>query len=77
MPSFLKSGNPMNSILHKLVFDLLAQTGPEQWRQIAETTGLKFSWIRAIAEDRIPQPSAVRLEALYKGLTGKQVEFKR
>jgi len=67
----------MNSILHKLVFDLLAETGPDHWRKITEETGLKFSWIRAIAEDRIPNPSAVRLEALYKGLTGKQIEFKR
>jgi hypothetical protein len=67
----------MNSVLHQLVFDLLEQTSPEQWRAIAQKTGLKFSWIRAIAENRIPHPSASRLETLYEGLTGKAIELKR
>lgn len=67
----------MQSQLHILVASLVKDTSPEDWRRIALATGLKFSWIKSFAEKRIPAPSAVRLELLYEGLTGKPVKFKK
>lgn len=65
----------MCSELHSLVASLAKDTTPEDWRKIANETGLKFSWIKAFVEQRIPNPSAIRLELLHKGITGKSIEF--
>lgn len=65
----------MTSKLHAIVYELVEQTNAEQWRGYANTTGLSFSWIRAFAENRIPNPSASRLEQLYKAITGKDIGF--
>jgi hypothetical protein len=65
----------MTSRLHAIVFELVDQTNAEQWRQYANTAGLSFSWIRAFAENRIPNPSASRLEKLYEAIKGKPVDI--
>lgn len=66
----------MTSKLHTIVFDLIEGTSRDQWRSFAEKDGLTLSWIKAFAADRIPSPSAEKLEALYEAITGKEIEYK-
>jgi hypothetical protein len=47
----------------------------ENFAELAESTGLSLSWIRHFADNRIPNPSASRLETLYKGITGHSVKI--
>jgi len=58
------------------VFDLVEQTVPSQWEEFAKHPQLTKSWIKAFAQDRIPNPSASKLEALHEAITGKPVEYK-
>ena len=66
----------MTSRLHSIVFELVEQTNSEQWRKFADHPNLTFSWIKAFADNRIPNPSASKLEALHEAITGKPVEYK-
>jgi hypothetical protein len=63
----------MTSVLHDKVAIALRRVDPDEYRAIAERTGLSLSWIRAFAANRIPNPSASRLETLYKGITGHAI----
>jgi hypothetical protein len=65
----------MQSELHKLAFTLAKEATPDEWRKAELATGVKFAWTRAFVEGRIPNPSAVRLEKLIAGLTGKSVSI--
>ena len=65
----------MTSRLHEMVADAIAGTNADDWRRIAAATDLSFSWIKAFAAGRIPNPSASRLETLYEALKGKPIKI--
>lgn len=65
----------MTSVLHDKVAVAMNAVDPDDYRNLAERSGLTLSWIRAFAANRIPNPSASRLESLYKGITGKQIKI--
>ena len=67
----------MKSKLAQTTFELLEATAADDWRRIADTTGLKFAWIRQFALGHISEPGASKLEALYCALTDEPLTICR
>jgi len=60
----------MTGIYYKTTIELLNSTASEDWQRIADQTGLKFAWIRALALGKITDPSVNKIEILHLNLTG-------
>lgn len=66
----------MTSILYDRLAALLADTKEDDWRKLANQTGLHFAWIRSIAKGDTVRPSADKAELLIKAISGEIVCFK-
>lgn len=63
------------SILHTRVRHLLDER-PRRltYEVLAEMTGLQYHWIERFAQDRIKEPTALKMEKLYAALNGAELD---
>ena len=63
------------SKLHEVVHKLLVHRNGKTLIEIQAATEVKQAWLSAFLQNRINEPSAIRLEKLYTYLTGKPLKF--
>lgn len=45
-------------------------------KKISDETGLPVGWLKVFSQDKVPDPSANRVETLYEYLTGERLKVK-